>query len=481
MVSTAVGGLDEIKALGLAARIGDVSEFSEAVHDWPTEAYQDAWSEALDTERDLLIICPPDTFKSSTVQCWIEKKIGENPNIRILWIMKAGLQAEARVMSVASTIEDSAVYHEAYPKVEPDKSKKWTNTMLYVKRERDGPDPTLMGCGFNGPYQGFHFDIIIIDDPTNQEDVRSPTVMEAQRAKLRGVIRDRLDGEKRMIGIMTRWGEDDLVKAYRDMGFRVLVFPVMADYPWGPTISNTRFPLSYCQQLRKEKTDAIFDLTYMCDPLALDGGIIRRSYLRYWSHDPHDRPNVVGLPTGVCVALMAVDPASSTKTWADPSAIGTGLLEIKSKTLYITDVWAGKVEILELEDELKKRARHTANLVQIGVETVGFQLTFMQRLRRTTRLPLVELPYRSRRNAMNSAKGLDKDKTGRAISIAQMFNAGRLYLAEGMDYVEGVSVESELCGFPFAKHDDRLDVIAFLCAMADTYVGRGLKVKLVRG
>jgi len=469
----------EIQARALAAKYGDVSEYSQAVHDWPTEEYQDAWVEALDTERDLLIICPPDTFKSSTVQCWIEKKIGENPNIRILWIMKAGLQAEARVMDVASTIESNPVYGEAFG-VEPDKSRKWTNTMLYVKRERDGPDPTLMGCGFNGPYQGFHFDIIIIDDPTNQEDVTSPTVMNAQRNKLRGVIRDRLDGEKRMVGIMTRWGEDDLVPTYKAMGFRIVTFPVMADYPWGPTISPKRFPLEYCQQLRKEKTDAIFDLTYMCDPLAMDGGIIRRSYLKYWSHDPNHRPNVVPIPESGCITLMAVDPASSTKTWADPSAIGTGLLEIKTRTLYITDVWAGKVEIFELERQIKNRAAHTAGLVAIGVETVGFQLTLLQRMKRETRFPFVELPYRSRRNTMVGTKGLDKDKTGRAISIAQMFNANRLYLAEGMDYVEGTSIESELCGFPFAKHDDRLDVIAFLCAMADTYAGRRTTVSFKR-
>ena len=462
--------LSEIEKLGLVARYGDVSEYSKATHDWETEPYQDAWAEALDTEDRVLIICPPDTYKSSTVQCWIEQKIGQDPNIRILWLMKAGSQAEARVMAVAETVESNSVYRAAFPNALPDKDAKWSKTMLYVKRTRHGPDPTLMGCGFNGPYQGLHFDVIVIDDPTNQEDVKSSATMERQRSKLRGVILDRLVDTGRIVAIMTRWGEDDLVPTFKDIGFRLVTMPVMGDYPWGPTISPKRFPLDRCYKLRHDKTDAIFDLTYMCNPLAMDGGIIRRSYLRYWDAST--------LPQSGCIALMAVDPAASKATWADPTCIGTALLKIKTRTLYITDLWTKRAFEDEVDKELKKRAKMTARLAQIGVETVGYQLTFLQRLRREGKLPVRELPYRQRRQSTHKAAGLDKDKTGRAFSVAQMFNAGRLYLSKDLAYFDGVSVESELCGFPFAKHDDRLDVISFLCAMADTYSPNKMRVRL---
>lgn len=464
--------VSELEEKGLIARHGDVAEFSKVVHDWETEPYQDAWAEGLEVEDRILIICPPDTYKSSTIQCWIEQKIGLDPNIRILWLMKAGSQAQARVMSVAETIESNNVYRAAFPNVEPNKQAQWSKTALYVKRNREGPDPTLMGCGLNGPYQGLHFDVIIIDDPTNQEDVKSPTTMERQRVKLRGVILDRLVESGRIVAIMTRWGEDDLVATFRDIGFRIITMPVMAEYPWGPTISNKRFPLERCYRLRHDKTDAIFDLTYMCDPLAMDGGVIKRDYIKYWT------PNQ--LPSGGTVTLMAVDPAASTKTWADPSCIGTGVLELKSRTLYVTDLWVRKVEIIELENELKKRAAQTARLAWVGVETKGFQLTFLQRLRREGKLPVRELPYRTRRQSMMRAAGLDNDKMSRAISVAQMLNSGRLLLSEDLEYYEGVSVESELCSFPFGKHDDRMDVLAFLSAMADTFSPSKLRVRLAR-
>lgn len=471
--------LDEVQVRAIAARHGDVSDYSKAVHDWQTEPYQDAWSEALETEDRLLIICPPDSFKSSTVQCYIEKCIGDNPDIRILWLMKAGSQAQARVMAVAETIEDNLVYKTAYPDVVPNKNAQWSKTALYVKRHRHGPDPTLMGCGLNGPYQGFHFDKIIIDDPTNQEDVMSPTTMESQRRKLRGVIVDRLVDGGQINAILTRWGEDDLVPTFKDIGFRVVTMPVMAEYPWGPTLSNERFNLDRCAQLRHDKTDAIFDLTYMCDPNAMDGGIIRRSYLRYWDVHPSGDQEV-GLPSTGTVTLMAVDLAASQRTRADNTCIGTGVLEVKTRRLYVTDLWAKRADEKEVEDELRKRARGTARLAWIGVETKGYQLSFLQRMRRTSHLPIKELPYRTKKQATLLARGIDNDKTSRAFSIANKFNARELYLAKDLAYVDGVSIESELCSFPFGKHDDRLDVVAFLSGMADTFSGTRPKFSFSR-
>lgn len=462
--------VDELTQLAIMAKYGDVGVYSKAVHDWETEPYQDAWGTALDEETKLLIVCPPDTFKSSTIQCWIEQTIGRDPNIRILWLMNAGEQTQKRVMAVAETIENNNVYRTAFG-VEPDKGAQWTKTALFVKRTRHGPDPTLMGCGFNGPYQGLHFDIIIIDDPTNQEDVSSPTTMERQRIKLRGVILDRLVEHGRIVAIMTRWGEDDLVPTFKDIGFRIVTMPIMGDYPWGPTISNKRFPVDRCLKLRHEKTDAIFDLTYMCDPSAVDGGIIRREYIHYW-----DGSN---LPLHGTIALMAVDPAASTKTRADPSCVGTAILDLSTRKLYVTDLWTGRVEIDDLEREIKKRAAQTANLAQIGLETKGFQLTFFQRLRREGKLPIRELQYRTRRQAMLKAAGLDNDKTARAVSLAQSLSNETILLPRQHNFIhDGVSVESELCSFPFGSHDDRMDVLAFLRAMADSYTPQRMRLKL---
>lgn len=475
MTSSVLDSITEIEQKAMMARDGNLAAYSKAVHDWDIELYQYAWEEALNNENKLLIICPPDSHKSSTVQAWIEMQIGKNPEIRILWLMNTGEQAQNRMLAISQTLDDNVIYRQAFDVV-PDKESKWTKTAIFVKRKRVSPDPTLMACGLNGPYQGLHFDIIIIDDPTDQEEVHSPVTMQRQREKLRGVILDRRVLGGRIVGIMTRWGEDDLVPTFRDIGFRIITFPVMdSRYEefWGyPTLSEAKYSIQRCEQLRREKTDAIFDLTYMCNPSALDGGIIRREYLRYW--------NASNLPTSGTITLMAVDPAASTRTWADPSAIAVGVLEIRTRKLFITEIWRGRVPIDVLEREIKIRARGVANLAQIGLETVGFQLTFMQRLRRESKLPMRELPYRTKKQSTFKASGLDRDKMGRAIGVAQAFTDGNTYLAESMTVFEGVSVEQELCSFPYGSHDECVDVVAFLRAMADTYTPNKLRVKLGR-
>src|SRR3989304_1933354 len=110
-----------IEERALAARIpGDLSIFAKAVHNMDLEPYQLAWEEALNSMDRVVIVCPPDTFKSTTVQIWIERAIGQDPNIRILWLMNAGEQAEKRVMTVAQTIDSNPVYRRAYH-IQPDK------------------------------------------------------------------------------------------------------------------------------------------------------------------------------------------------------------------------------------------------------------------------------------------------------------------------------------------------------------------------
>ncbi len=461
---------EEARVLG--ARHGDLRDYAYAAHGLEIEEYQLSWEHALDTLDRVVIVCPPDTYKSTTVQLWVEKALGRNRNHRILWLMNAGAQSEKRVMTVMQTIESNTVYKKAF-KLEPDYKSGWTKSTLYVQRDIESPDPSLMGVGLDGPYQGSHFDTIVIDDPTNQKDVKSPTTMEMQRTLVRGVIIDRLSDKGRIVVILTRWGENDLVSTFEDMGFTIIQMPVLGDYPWGPTISNTRFPLSRIPIIRRDKTDALFNLTYMCNPLAMQGGIIKRDHIRYWNKD--------NLPKNATLTLMAVDPASSVKAKSDPSAIGMGLLDPRTRALYITDMVDLRLEVPDLEAEIIKRAKQTAGLVGIGVETVGFQMSLVQRLRREKNLPIRELPYRSRRQATMKAIGLDRDKMNRALYVDSKFASGQLFLPEyPLPLFEGVSYEDELVTFDDSGrgHDDRVDCTAFLCALADAYSAPAFKIRI---
>lgn len=452
--------LPSLEERAAAARHGDLEAFAKAVHLYDIEPYQNAWEVALDEEDRVVIVCPPDTYKSTTVQMWVEKQIGQNANIRILWLMNAGEQAEKRVNAVGQTIEQNNVFRRAF-NVIPDKSVQWTKSVLFVKRDIDSVDPTLMGCGLNGPYQGLHFDIIIMDDVTNQEDVRSQTTMDLQREKLRGVISDRVVEAGRIVCICTRWGETDLVPTFSEIGYTVIVMPVVGSYPWGPTLSNKRFPLQRIDSIRKVKGDALFNLTYMCNPMAVQGNRISRDHIRYWGAD--------NLPEGLLKVYIGVDPASTTKAWGDPSAIVTVGLDQKTRKIYVLDVWAKRVSVPELEKEIIRRSRGIANLMAVGVETVAFQLSLVQYLRRDSHLPIREVRPRTQRQVTSKMVGIDRDKVSRADYLDMLFSSGRLYIPrpETLPLVDGVSYEAELMSVPLGKHDDRMDATAIAVTIAD--------------
>ena len=468
--------VSELTAKAQAAREGDQRDYSLAVYDQEVEDYQLAWAEALKTEDRVVLVCLPDTRKSTTVQHTLEQIIGLDHEETCLWLMGTQDQATKRVLAIKETIDTNQVYREAF-NVRPNTSARWTNNELFIQRSHVSPNPTLMATGFMGAYQGFHFRRIVVDDPTSEKDVRSPSIMEAQRHRLRGMLRDRLDDGGQIVVMLTRWGENDLLPAFRDMGFRVIQMPLISDkYPWGPTISPTRWPIEDMERFKQEKTERLFNLTYMCDTSALEGLLIKREHIAYWDNDM--------IPTVQMPIFQAVDPAASTKTSADYSAIATIGYDYKTRRMFLLDLWMQRVEVPDLRENIGKRAMQTVGLVALGVETVAFQLGLVQDLRRQYKLPLREIPYRTRRQVQSRVLGIDKDKTSRALYLAQLLTSGRLFIPKGLPLWDGVSLESMLMTYGTATnthHDDGPDAIAFACALAEASIPQGTTVSISAG
>lgn len=456
----------EFESRVVAARYGDLRSYAKAVHNIEIEEYQEAWEEALNTLNYTVIVCPPDTYKTTTVRMWVEQQIGLNPNIRILWLQSAGEQSKKNVMAIQRTIKSNNVYRAAFG-VEEDTDAQWTKDAIFVKRNYTGPEPTLMGCGLNGPYQGLHFDVIVPDDVTNQWDVRSPTEMEAQRSTLRGVVVDRLVEGGRIVALLTRWGENDLVPTYAEMGFTIIEMPVIGEYPWGETLSPKRFTPEKLESIRRQKGDSLFALTFLCSTGAMEGNIIKRDHIQYW-----DASTIPNRPLNI---YMAVDPAASTRTSADYAAIASVGTDLRSRKIFCLDVWAKRLEVPDLEFEIQRRGKRTNGLRAIGLETIGFQLSLMQSMKRKYKLPFVEIPYRSRRGVQSHTIALDRDKASRAAYLDALFASGRLLLPRNLPLVDGVSLETELCLAPYGRHDDRMDALAMACVLAD-----GARVPMIR-
>lgn len=357
-------------------------------------------------------------------------------------------------MSIADTIEQNLQYRAVFPGVEPDKPRGWSHDTLFVKREdTNNPFATVYGTGIDGPYQGVHVDMIIVDDPTDQQDVRSQVTMQQQRERVRGVMLDRLKPGGSIIGILTRWGEADLVRDFRDMGFEVLQYPIEGRYPWGRLLFPEFFSDEKLALIRTTKdrggeglSTGLYMLTYMCDPGGASGSIVKREWWQFYTDVPkmEYRIHSWDLATG--------------RQGGDYTAFGCW--GVSENGYYLMEAGRQSVTMDDLIERMKVLAARDKPRV-ILVEDVGTSIPVVDYLKKHTRLPI------------QAVKPGSRDKISRLQGVVHMIEAKRVWLPVGASWVPGYI--DELASFPGGSFDDQVDqtsqALAYLEARPGAYRG----------
>lgn len=434
--------IKRIDTLGLAAAVllarREFAEYCRYIHQRPLYRHQETWVREMQAQGSphVLIIAPPETFKSSTVRMWIEWRIGLDPDICVLLVMNTASQAQKQVMSIAETLENNPRYRQVFPSVKPNPARGWSHETLFVKRRNEGrPDPTLYGAGVDGPYQGSHVDLLVVDDPTDQQDVTSSATMEAQRARVRGVLLDRLVEGGKFFTILTRWGESDLVRDFREMGFSVLENPIEGRYPWGRLLCPEVFPDDRLRRLREQKGGGLYQLTYLCNPTAAEGALLKREWWRRYGQVPQ-----------LGTRIQSWDLSTGKSELGDYTAWGVWgvgedgyyLLDAGRERLDMDGV-VRKMSLLREMEPVGKRVR------SILVEDVGTSIPVVQYLQNHTRLPITPVKPGSR------------DKVSRAKGISPLIEAGRVWLPAAAPWVE--EFIDECAAFPGGRYDDQVDMM----------------------
>jgi len=353
-----------------------------------------------------------------------------------LYLMNVADQSEKQIQAIETTIEDNPRYREVFPGVIPDKEKGWTKQVIFVKgRKAPDKEANIFGTGFLGPYQGYHFHRIYVDDPTDPEDVLSETKMESQRERLRGMLLDRKRVKGKIRVILTPWGATDLRRTFKEMGFRIIENPVEGHYQWGRLLFPEILPDDRLEEIARQKGSALYRLTYMLQEDAAEGALIKRAY---WKLFQPDKTPLFSLK------LQLWDIAVTAKETADYSVCGTwGLAE---NGYYLLDVERRKVDTPELIKWMI-RAAEDKRPDYIAVLTTGVGRPVYDMLRERTRLPLVEAPVES------------KDPRVRLQEVLPIIEAGRVYLPVGASWVETFLDETAMYTGMGNAHDDQVAML----------------------
>lgn len=335
--------------------------------DWVWEPYHHVWWDIVCRHKMACIVAPPETGKTRFFSLLVAWQIGHQPDSAWLIVQNTSQQAKRIVATIGSILSDPR-YRQIFPEIKP--TERWSGVELYVDRSgyprEFRHDPTVAAYGIvPGSYQGAHVDGIILDDPTNQEDVLSPVVMQSQRNLLKGTLWDRLNKNDERGGyfyvVMTRWGDDDLLSTIeQDLKVPVFTFPARKPredpYPWGHLLA-TSYTDEFLDELQEKKRE-LFQLSYMCTSVgALAGERVfpelkmRRIWFRSF-RDPELLPvlespvrrRVVGVDWGtssrhesavVMAELLANDRVVIREAWSSPKGdveeLRAVLLSMKQK------------------------------------------------------------------------------------------------------------------------------------------------------
>lgn len=461
-------------------------------------------AEAAEELPYVVVTAPPGYAKSSwftvAYASWMLGKTGGRVRIGLV----ANTHSVARGFSTAiQAAVESPAFQVAYPDVRPDYERAWRDTEWCVTGLPAGPNFSLGAYGMNGPVQSRRFDLIILDDPTTEQQAWSKGELEKQKKWMRNTLIKRFPpgmrppgGKGRMVVVLTRWAIDDLVPELKKLGFVHINMPAMGYWDREATCPNcgevrstdvfkllqrcehcdtTEQPeleygsaplwaaLEDSKQLESQRAEdeLMFELVMQGNPNVLTGDMFQEAWLQ------RGKPPLL---EEYDYTIIGVDTASGKRqTTGDFFALAR--LGVAGDKVWVDEIDRARYNALQREDRvlaaigLKAVGRDGWEIVDerlynlkpaaLVVEDKGEGTDLIQRLR-ARHLPLRIVDAQA-----------NKDKEYRASPLAGAYRNYAMW-HPGYPNEEGEivvpkwvrSYEAELLAFPEWPHDDQVDAVA---------------------
>jgi predicted phage terminase large subunit-like protein len=436
-----------------------------------------SWRQRTPFQRNLYLL-PRDHLKTSLLNVAANvQRIIRNPQARILLASNKAEAAEAQLSEIKGHLVNPRLVW-LFPDVlyaNPEKeSEEWTRSSITVRRSRRTKEATIETIGVEGAATGKHYDHGTFDDLVDEQNSKTRALLEATIHWYK-TTQSLFEPQATQDVIGTSWAFGDLYdwliqrKLKREISLGVYRQPCWVVREPGVLRVDTRggiapddlvldaqhLPLpAYSEKFTRERLDerrqdigaALFAAQYLLRPVDDESAVFPRG--KAVIAPRHTMPD----PSSMwCV--MAVDPAISTKDWADYSALAVTGFDSAGQA-YVLDLRRGRWAESELIDQVYDAYRSTPNVRVIGFEAVGFQKLYLREFARAgeTRgfLPLLKLERDTR-----------VTKAIRIRSLEPLWTNGQLVLADDLPVLDDFLEEAErFRPWKESMHDDMLDALA---------------------
>lgn len=391
-------------------------------------------------------------------------KVLRNPDIRIMIGSKTQTQASAFLKEIRTHFEQNVNLIRIFGDWKKSRDNVWNDKEFTVNRRTViKKEATVSALGASGAVVSKHFDIIIGDDLVGFENART----EDQRKVLKEWFYSSLyptlepDGEIHILG--TRYSPMDLYEdLIKSKNYKVNVQQAITVKD-GQEVSlwESKFSLEKLRSIREEAGLIIFNMQYQNNTELAKGKIFKYKYFKHFEEYEVDyalnrvRVKVLdaqGVPFWIPVRIyMGADLAiSEDETSNNDYFVLTVIGVDKNKNIYVLDYLKERLSFNAQLNAILDYGRNKFPMVErIGVETVQYQKSLAQEIRRLSLLPVINIQT-------------SKDKVTRAMRRSALFENGKVWFRIGMD-----DLEECLLLFPEVDHDDLFDGLDFALTVAD--------------
>lgn len=315
----------------------------------------------------------------------------------------------------------------------------------------------FFACGVDGGATGRGADLLIIDDPiATAQDAYSKLVRKNVIEFYRSVAYTRLQPGGRIVVIMTRWHEGDLIGWLLDPqeqeqveDWNIINFPAVAerDEGWrktGDPLWPEMWPLKALKKIKAAKGDWDWAAQYQQRPSEVEGRLIKRDWFKYYAWAPSmaaDRTIAKAL-TQPFKIYQSWDTAFEEDQTSDYSVCTTWLSTNSGE--YLLDVYRKKMiapDLYRIAEELAFYWRPHAILVE--KKASGHSL--IQMMSAKTQLPII-------------ACNPQGNKFVRAQAVSPYIQSGHIFIPHQAPWLK--EWLNEMVAFPTAAHDDQVDSVS---------------------
>ena len=385
--------------------------------------------------KRLIINMPPrhtkSEFASYLLPAWM---IGKNPKLKII---QATHTADLAIDFGRKTknLVDQDNYKELFPtRLQEDSQAagKW-------KTDKGGE---YFAAGVGGAITGRGADLLIIDDPHKEQDIRADgKAFEKAMNWYTSGPRQRLQPGGAIVIVMTRWSTKDvtgqLLKAQSEEGsdqWDVVELPALL--PDGKPVWPEFWTSEELLKTKASIPVSNWNAQYMQSPTGEEGALLKRDWWQDWTKKS---------PPPIDYIIQSYDTAFTKGTKSDYSAITTwGVFETEEdgQNIILLDAFKDRYEFPELRRvAYAQYLEWKPDMVIIEAKASGLPLTH--------ELRQMDIPV------INFTPSRGNDKHVRVNSVAPLFESGKIWAPMHEHFAQ--EVVEECAAFPFGEHDDYVD------------------------